>query len=110
MKNGWITNAGGFGWTHYVNGVIHCEDGPAIEYSDGDLQWVFNGKTHRIGGPAYIGKNGTQFWSVNGKYHREDGPATINHNGEKHWYLDDELIECKTQEEFDQLIRLKSFW
>ena len=28
----------------YLNGVLHCEHGPAIQYSDGYDEWYLNGK------------------------------------------------------------------
>ena len=28
----------------YVNGEYHREDGPAVEWSDGDKEWFLNGK------------------------------------------------------------------
>jgi len=28
----------------YLNGVLHCEHGPAIEYADGDKRWYLNSK------------------------------------------------------------------
>jgi len=31
-------------------------------------------------------------------------------NGTKRWYLDDKQIDCKSQEEFERLMRLKAFW
>lgn len=29
---------------YYVNGVIHKEDGPAIEHADGQYAWYYNGQ------------------------------------------------------------------
>ena len=37
---------------HYVNDVLHKEDGPAIEFSYGRVDWYKNGKLHREDGPA----------------------------------------------------------
>lgn len=34
--------------------ILHRENGPAVEYADGDKAWWFNGKKHRVGGPAII--------------------------------------------------------
>jgi hypothetical protein len=36
----------------YLNGKLHREDGPAVEYTDGTKVWRQRGKLHRIGGPA----------------------------------------------------------
>ena len=37
---------------HYVNNVLHREDGPALEFSCGDKFWYKNGLIHREYGPA----------------------------------------------------------
>ena len=31
----------------YLNGKMHREDGPAIEYADGTKYWFLNGVIHR---------------------------------------------------------------
>jgi hypothetical protein len=70
----------------YLNGNLHREDGPAVEYPDGGKTWWINGKPHRENGPA-IEWYGSRYWYKNGKLHRKDGPAIEDANGEKHWYL-----------------------
>lgn len=42
--------------------------------------------------------------------HRENGPAIEYPDGTKFWYLHNKRIDCKTQEEFEQLMKLKAFW
>ena len=69
--------------------VLHREDGPACEYSDGDKYWYQNGKYHREDGPACEYNDGSTYWYLNGKRHREDGPAVEYAHGEMVWYLDD---------------------
>ena len=81
----------------YLNGNLHREDGPAIEYSNGDNEWYLNGKRHREDGPAIELNNVGKFWYLNGKRHREDGPAIEYSNGDKYWYLNGENL---TKEEF----------
>jgi len=49
----------------FANGVLHREDGPAVEYADG-----------------------TKFWYRDGKYHREDGPAIVWPS----WYVHGERL------------------
>ena len=39
-------------------GQIHREDGPAIEWFNGDKEYYINGKRHRIDGPAIEKING----------------------------------------------------
>jgi len=51
----------------YLNGKLHREDGPAIEYADGSRQWWINGKLHREDGPAVIYPTGIREWWFNGK-------------------------------------------
>ncbi len=70
-----------------VNGLLHREDGPAVEYVNGAKEWYLNVKIHNENGPALINKNGGKEWCVNGKLHREDGPAIENETGGKEWYL-----------------------
>jgi len=69
------------------NGVIHREGGPAIEYPNGDCSWYFNGVPHREDGPAMDNKF-EKFWFWHGKYFKN----------------------CKSQEEFERLLKLKAFW
>jgi len=45
-----------------------------------------------------------------GLRHRLDGPAVENDYGYKAWYVDGRYIDCKTQEEFEKLLKLKAFW
>ena len=74
---------------YYLNDKIHREDGPAIEYANGDKAWYKNGKFHREDGPAIVYSNGDKHWYKNGKLHREDGPAVEWANGNNIWYLND---------------------
>ena len=53
-----------------MNGELHCDDGPAIEWADG-----------------------SKFWCKKGIYHREDGPAIEMANGKKEYWLNG---LCKT--------------
>jgi hypothetical protein len=52
-----------------LNGLLHREDGPAIEWADGSKEWRLNGKSHRTDGPAieWISTAGvTKKWYLNG--------------------------------------------
>ena len=51
----------------YSNDKLHREDGPAVEYADGDKFWYLNGKLHRKDGPAIEGVNEDKEWWINGK-------------------------------------------
>ena len=59
----------------YINGELHREDGPAIEYPDGTEEWYQDGKQHRLDGPAVVKLDGSNEWYQNGLLHRLDGPA-----------------------------------
>jgi hypothetical protein len=47
----------------YQQGKLHRIDGPAIEYTNGNVLFYYQGKLHRIGGPV----NGIQGkdWAIN---------------------------------------------
>ena len=68
----------------FLNRNLHREDGPAVEYANGDKSWYLNDELHRL-----------------------DGPAIEDANGYKDWYYHGERINCFSQEEFEQLIKLK---
>jgi hypothetical protein len=63
----------------YLNGNLHREDGPAVEYADE-----------------------SKLWYLNDKLHREDGPAVEHANGSKYWYLNGDRL---TQAEFNSKIK-----
>lgn len=85
QTNGKIKFHNGYKW--YLNGKLHREDGPAIEFSDGTKKWFLNGQLHRINGPAIEYPNGSKYWYLNGLRHRTDGPDVEFANGQKEWYL-----------------------
>ena len=70
----------------FLNGKLHREDGPAVEWNSGDKEWFLNGQRHREDGPAAEYANG-KFWYLNDQQHREDGPAAEYADGCKFWYL-----------------------
>jgi hypothetical protein len=65
---------------------LHREDGPAVEFENGDEEWYFYGEKHRLDGPACI-RGGSKIWYFHGKQHREDGPAVERVNGDKEWWV-----------------------
>ena len=75
-----------------LNGKLHREDGPAMEWSNGYKAWYLNGKHHREDGPAIEFANGSKEWFLNDKLHREDGPAIEWACGDKYWYLNGEYL------------------
>jgi hypothetical protein len=77
----------------------HRLNGPAIERSDGGLEWFKNGLSHRderddgLTLPAKILADGTKIWCKNGISHRDDRdaegfllPAKIYPTGQKEWF------------------------
>ena len=101
-----------YGTISYYNdeGLHHREDGPAFECLNGTKGWYINGKLHRLNGPAIEYSNGYKSWYIDGKRHREDGPAIEYSNGYKYWWINGEHINCKTQEEFERLLKMRAFW
>jgi hypothetical protein len=80
----------------YLNGVLHREDGPAIEHSNGHKEWYLNGYLHREDGPAVEWPSGAEAWYLNGELHREDGPAAESPDGYKAWWLNGEKANPET--------------
>ena len=64
MKNGIHTDANG-NKQWFLNGELHREDGPAIEYTSGTKVWYLNGERHREDGPAIESEDGTFEWFLN---------------------------------------------
>ena len=84
MKNGCVEDEfGNKFW--YKNGILHREDGPAVELVNGIKEWYLNGHLHRESGPAIDRVDGTKRWYHRGKLHREDGPAVELTGGGKLW-------------------------
>lgn len=96
-------------WFYDEDDQLHREDGPAVMAGDIEV-WYIHGVRHRVDGPAYYNSQGYKEWIRNGKCHREDGPAVIHTDGSCEWYINGKQVPCKTQEEFDHLMKLKSFW
>ena len=48
--------------------ILHRENGPAVEYADGDKFWYQNGQFHRIDGPAIVYSNGQEEWYINDRH------------------------------------------
>ena len=81
-----------------------------LEYEDGDCYWYIGNDNHRESGPCVTRLNGSWEWKWYGKPHRADGPAVRHSNGDCFWIYEGELIDCTTQEQFEQYLKLKAFW
>jgi hypothetical protein len=68
---------------YYLNDLLHRDDGPACEYTNGDRFWCQHGKIHRLDGPAY-----------------ESNVI----KGYKEWYFHNKFINCNSQKEFEDKI------
>jgi len=73
MLNGLIVNGRGTK-CYYVNNKLHREDGPAIEWVNGEKQWIINGHLlHREDGPAILMPDGREYFFLNNiEYSKED--------------------------------------
>ncbi len=78
-KNGWQSFDRNIGKRHYVDGVLHCEDGPAEIRPNGTEVYYQNGLLHRDGDePAMTTPGKTKKYAKDGVYHRGGGlPAII---------------------------------
>jgi len=97
---------------YYVNNVVHREDGPAVEFSDGTRYWCKNGLYHRDNGPAIETCHGTKIWYKEGNRHREDGPAIEYSDGNRYWYLNDKEYGYNndfTNKSWQQLVKTLIF-
>jgi len=105
----------------FLNGVLHRENGPAIEWANGDKEgelhrldgpaiewangykcWCKEGKYHRLDCPAIEYSSGSKEWWKEGKLHRDNGPAIEYANGYQSWYIEGKMY---AKEEFDKKIR-----
>jgi len=91
MTNPKIDSEGNKFWRNNA-GECHREDGPAIEYENGDKSWWFWNKLHREDGPAFEYNNGSKVWMINGKRHRLDGPAVEYYDGKCYYYINSQQL------------------
>lgn len=88
-KNGWVTDRFGNKY-HYINGLIHNNEGPSVMLN-----------------------NGAKFWYKNNLTHREDGAAKEYSDGDKAWYYDGRCLGTSwdgySQEQFEGWKRFKAF-
>jgi len=88
-------------WYKEGTDILHREDGPAVEYADGEKRWYQNGKIHRVDGPAIEYPNGSRWWVINGQFHRTDGPALEMKNSYKqYWLYGNEYSNIHSDEEW----------
>lgn len=68
--------------------MIKHVDGRNVDI-EGNIFWYKDGLLHREDGPAIEYKGGSKGWWIEGRLHREDGPAIEYQNGAKQWFLND---------------------
>jgi hypothetical protein len=61
---------------------------PTMTETDGKKEWRLNGLLHREDGPAVDGPDG-KMWYLHGILHREDGPAVEGVDDDEGGYLND---------------------
>ena len=84
-------------WTHTMatctevwedeNGHIHREDGPAVIYDDGSVEYWQHGRLHRIGGPAIDYPDTFRKWYQDNNLY----------NNSREWWVDNYRIFSKEQ-------------
>ena len=72
----------------YKDGVLHREDGPAIEMTNGDKYWYINGMLHREDGPAVEYTFRVEWW-YEGKKGLENFPAELKNKFTRKFIHDD---------------------
>ena len=81
----------------YINGVLHREDGPAIELKNGTKYWIIDGERHRLDGPACVYPDMVSSWHING--HRVTAQITK-------WTTDNDIDLDNLSEDDKLLIKL----
>jgi hypothetical protein len=77
------------------------KDGPVAQ-PDGGTIWYRSGIVHRDDGPAIERADGTREWYAEGIRHCETGPAFISADGERRWFVHGQEL---TEAEFDDMRR-----
>jgi hypothetical protein len=90
--------------------LLHRDDGPALlvkkEHDILVSYWYIHGQRHRIDGPAILWDDGAYCYYRNDELHRTDGPAVV-WEGFKKWFINGEKIDCKDNEEFLRIVKMK---
>jgi hypothetical protein len=75
---------------HYANKTIHNENGPAVIWNTGRIEYWIRGKIHREDAPAVIdGDNSVEYYKY-GRIHNDDGPAIIRADGTLEYWINGE--------------------
>lgn len=90
----------------YHNGVLHRDNGPAIEEIDGSNTWYRHGLPHREDGPAFSSFY-TKHWYQHGVLHRLDGPAIQSIYWGDIWFFEGRQVKKEQLEKFAARIHLR---
>ena len=80
-----VDDEGTIRWHKEGTEILHREDGPAVEWFDGNKLWYQNGKLHRLNGPAVECAGGRKRWYIEG----------VEYSEEAYW---DKILLIATQE------------
>lgn len=59
-----VNGTGTVSWL--LDGRLHRDDGPALEWFNGTCEWWWHGNRHRVGGPVVMWPTGTMQWWISG--------------------------------------------
>ncbi len=85
------------------NKLLHNDDGPAVEWTDGKIEYYLKGFLHRTNGPAVIYPNGDKEWWINGTLHNVNGPA-IDYKDKKEYFLYGDHCSFEQWNRFKKLV------
>ena len=93
MKNGIVVDKYGNKF-HYKDDILHNEDGPAVIYVNGALEYWIEGELVDEYRPAIINSDDTVEYYVKGKPHSEYGPAVIRANGGVEYWIEGKFMDA----------------
>jgi len=79
-------------WLSTVNKIIKTEAPDRVVYT-------LDGKLHREDGPALEYVGGSKYWFLNNRRHRENGPAVEHSNGDKEYWINDKYLDFITNDQ-----------
>lgn len=97
---------------HDFTGIVYAYIGSKLYFKG----WVKSGNYHRDDGPAVEYSNGDRTWFQNGSVHREDGPAITRSNAEVYWFLNgsessfEKVFEKASLEQKEKMIWEMDLW
>jgi hypothetical protein len=69
-------------------GLLHRENGPAVEYADGGGEWWIHGhRQTKNGQSTIVTPCGTQIWVIDDQLHRDQEPAIIGVANRQEWWV-----------------------